>query len=197
MKIPDSSLTLEKHRGFSASGIMEILDLAKEMCAKTLQEELKQTKIPRASTHGEILYKEYKKRGIKGEVIDGFPVVRTTTLPMLKHYMKKGNVENDVAVQVLLYSMRGLGDTNIVSRGEMSALDWMQKTATGILALGGVFTEVGRMEIREMNQRCIEKNISPGGSADMLALTIFLWELENEKVWNLKMVKSNSIAVPA
>ena len=59
----------------------------------------------------------------------------------------------------------------------------------GILSLGGIFTGAGREEIRMMNRQCIERNLSPGGAADMLALTIFLWELESGKCWDLEAVK--------
>nr|WP_296032192.1 triphosphoribosyl-dephospho-CoA synthase [uncultured Dorea sp.] len=33
----------------------------------------------------------------------------------------------------------------------------------------------------QMNQECIRKNISSGGAADQLALTLFLWQAVNEK----------------
>lgn len=166
--------------------VNKILELGRRMCAGTLKKELGQIELETAKTHGEQLYKDYAQRGIRGEVIDGFPVIRMAAYPMLKHFMKKGENPNQAALQTLLYAMACLGDTNVVSRGGIEGLGWLRENAAGILSLGGVFTEAGREEIQMMNQRCIERNISPGGSADMLALTIFLWELENQKTWNLK-----------
>ena len=46
------------------------------------------------------------------------------------------------------------------------------------LKRGGAFTASGMKQLVEMNQECIWRNISPGGSADILAAAIFLWKLE-------------------
>ena len=114
---------------------------------------------------------------------------------MLKHFMKKEEQPNQAAIQTLFYAMVGLGDTNVLSRGGAEGLNWIRENATGILSLGGAFTKAGREEIQMMNRQCIEKNLSPGGAADMLALTIFLWELENDKAWNLEAMKISSKGV--
>lgn len=172
-----------------------ILETGQEMCQKALERELLKIRDEQAKTHGELLYKEYAERGIRGEVIDGFPVIRTTTYPMLKHFMKKEEQPNHAAIQTLFYAMVGLGDTNVLSRGGAEGLNWIRENATGILSLGGAFTKAGREGIQMMNRQCIEKNLSPGGAADMLALTIFLWELENDKAWNLEAMKISSKGV--
>ena len=46
------------------------------------------------------------------------------------------------------------------------------------LKRGGAFTASGMEQLVQMNQECIWRNISPGGSADILAAAIFLWKLE-------------------
>ena len=51
--------------------------------------------------------------------------------------------------------------------------------AARILALGGGASPEGLAALRELNERFIALNISPGGCADLLAVTILLWELEH------------------
>ena len=187
-----AGLFYQKNGYYEVAGILK---MGQKMCRGVLERELLQIRDEQARTHGEQLYKEYAERGIRGEVIDGFPVIRTTTYPMLKHFMKKEEHPNLAALQTLFYAMACLGDTNVLSRGGMEGLTWIRENAAGILTLGGVFTEAGREEIQMMNRRCIEKNLSPGGAADMLALTIFLWELENGRTWNLEAMKMSSKGV--
>ena len=40
------------------------------------------------------------------------------------------------------------------------------------------FCAEGLQKVRELNQICIRKNMSPGGAADLLAATIFLCRME-------------------
>ena len=55
---------------------------------------------------------------------------------------------------------------------------WLQTEAKAILKAGGAFSENGLQKVRELNQICIRKNMSPGGAADLLAATIFLCRME-------------------
>lgn len=47
------------------------------------------------------------------------------------------------------------------------------------MELGGYLSEEGRSFIKEMDEDFIEKNISPGGAADLLAVTLMLYLIEN------------------
>lgn len=53
-----------------------------------------------------------------------------------------------------------------------------QGTASKILQEGGAFSAQGYQMIQRMNEACVEKNLSPGGAADMLAAALFLYEME-------------------
>ena len=55
---------------------------------------------------------------------------------------------------------------------------WLQTEARAILKTGGAFCAEGLQKVRELNQICIRKNMSPGGAADLLAATIFLCRME-------------------
>jgi triphosphoribosyl-dephospho-CoA synthetase len=43
---------------------------------------------------------------------------------------------------------------------------------------GGMYTDLGRESIEGLDQKYIQSNISPGGSADLLAVTYFLYAIE-------------------
>jgi len=50
----------------------------------------------------------------------------------------------------------------------------MQQSAASILAMGGVGSAKGYRALQRLNAEAITKGLSPGGSADMLAMSIFI-----------------------
>lgn len=121
------------------------------------------------TTHGERMFKEYGILGIRGEVEHGFPLITDYALPYLKNHSEHPIKER--LLGTLLVLMVHNDDSNILKRGGIDALDFAKHEASRILALSPVCFE---SEITLLNQQFIEKNLSPGGSADLLALTIFL-----------------------
>lgn len=65
-------------------------------------------------------------------------------------------------------------DTTIIHRHNPEILEEVKEKAKSIIKLGGMNTAKGRMQINNMSKEFIERNISPGGSADLLAITVFL-----------------------
>lgn len=70
--------------------------------------------------------------------------------------------------------MTSVEDTNVLTRSDLQTLKWMQQQADSML-------QKGRLEhhlLQELDARMIERNISPGGCADLLALCLFVhfWE---------------------
>ena len=165
--------------------VNDILDTAKQMTGRVLTEELKTLEEQRVpQTNGERLLSESGERGIRGEVLDGFPVVRDVAYPELSEAMKQKEMDpaicqSQVNLQVLLSIMKNLRDTNILNRGQESGLVWVQQEAECILRLGGAFSDAGMDRIIHMNQECIRRNLSSGGAADQLALTLLLWQIEH------------------
>jgi len=47
--------------------------------------------------------------------------------------------------------------------------------------VGGVGTQIGRQQLRLLERRLLGLNVSPGGSADLLAATIFLDAVERKQ----------------
>ncbi len=65
-------------------------------------------------------------------------------------------------------------DTNIMHRHSPEILFEVQAKAKEIMDSGGMRTRKGREMTGALNQELIERNISPGGSADLLGITVFL-----------------------
>lgn len=123
-------------------------------------------------TTGQKLYKEYGIRGARGEAEDGFPTVFETGLPMLHRCLNQGMSLNEAGVQTLLAILSATIDTNMIARSDYETALAMKKKIMELRNPDG-FWEPSTIEA--LNQEFIEKNLSPGGSADLLSLTYFLY----------------------
>ena len=59
-------------------------------------------------------------------------------------------------------------DTNVLHRAGEEGLLWLQSRAKDLL------THFPISALEQLDRECIEKNISPGGCADLLAIALFL-----------------------
>lgn len=135
--------------------------------------ELTHLKKTDSLTYGEKLYQRYGIKGIRGEVENGFPTVQNHSLPVLKKLKSLNNISmNDMYVQTLLHLMAVNEDTNIVARHDLETLEFVRSYAAQILDAGGMLAQEGVKMVNEMDREFIRRNISPGGSADLLAVTI-------------------------
>lgn len=157
-----------------------LLPLIKEMAAGLVARELKNLDHA-AMTAGEKLYYKYGITGIRGEVENGFPSVVNYGLPALEDAFDKGATINDALVHALISLMTVVEDSNVIWRTDYDTLLEVQRIAKDILNLGSVFTEKGRMAIAETERYFLQRRISPGGSADLLSVTITLYLLEHKE----------------
>ena len=160
-----------------------LLPLIKEMAAGLVARELKNLDHA-AMTAGEKLYYKYGITGIRGEVENGFPSVVNYGLPALEDAFDKGATINDALVHALISLMTVVEDSNVIWRTDYDTLLEVQRIAKNILSLGSVFTEKGRMAIAETERCFLQRRISPGGSADLLSVTITLYLLEHKEFPN-------------
>jgi len=168
---------------FDATPFLSLQGIIKEMAAGLVERELSSrliefTKIDDfALTNGERLFLQYKVEGIRGEVQSGLPIVFDFSLGFYK--ANQGLNQNHRLVQTLLAIMQFCEDTNILHRHSLETLKEVQETAKQILSIGGVATVQGLKAIEAMNEDFSNRKISPGGSADLLGVTVFLQLLEN------------------
>ena len=160
-----------------------LLPMIKEMAAGLVAKELKNLDHA-AMTAGEKLYYKYGITGIRGEVENGFPSVVNYGLPALEDAFDKGATINDALVHALISLMTIVEDSNVIWRTDYDTLLEVQRIAKNILSLGSVFTEKGRMAIAETERYFLQRRISPGGSADLLSVTITLYLLEHKEFPN-------------
>jgi holo-ACP synthase/triphosphoribosyl-dephospho-CoA synthase len=125
------------------------------------------------ASHGEAVYASSGIKGVRGEVSLGFPSVTKCALPLLNRMLKEGHSINDAGVAVLLNLMTIVEDTNIIHRGGIEAFRTIQEDLNIFLA-GDPDMEAIRNKAADMDRDFISKNLSPGGCADLLGITLFL-----------------------
>ncbi len=142
--------------------------------------EITDPNINQNTTYGEKLYNKYKTTCIRGEVESGFTTVIEHSLPILKELIEANKYHiNDICVQVLLHLIENTVDCNVLGRHNKTKLKYVQSYAKKILNNGGYLSVIGRKDIIDMDRDFIEKNISPGGAADLLAITLMFYFLQN------------------
>jgi triphosphoribosyl-dephospho-CoA synthase len=136
---------------------------------------------PELLTHGDIVRARYGAAGARGEAINDFPHVIKVGLPALRLKRAAGSSEQLCRLHVLLSIMSCLNDTCVLYRGGVEALHAVKSGAQAVLMAGGPGSTQGQKEIRKLERDLITRNVSPGGSADLLAATIFLDALERRQ----------------
>jgi triphosphoribosyl-dephospho-CoA synthase len=132
-------------------------------------------------SHGQIVAQKFGVPGARGEAIKGFPHIIEVGLPMLRAGRSAGAPEAIARLDALLAIMARLDDTCLLYRGGKPALSAAQQGAAAVIAAGGAGTSLGREQLFALDQRLIELAVSPGGSADLLAGTLFLDAVERQQ----------------
>ena len=150
-----------------AFNVHETLQLSKEICAALLDDF---KSITEPHSYGERLYIQYGIKGIRGEAAEGYPSVENVALPALRNYLKQGLSLNDAGAWTLLELLVVTEDSNILARSDIETLRMVQKQAQDLLNA----PERSMDLLNDLDRRFIQQNLSPGGCADLLALTYFL-----------------------
>jgi triphosphoribosyl-dephospho-CoA synthase len=74
--------------------------------------------------------------------------------------------------------MSCLDDTCLLYRGGEEALVAAKAGAAAVESAGGSGTTLGRQQLQRLDRRLLELEVSPGGSGDLLAATLFLDAVE-------------------
>ncbi len=127
-------------------------------------------------TAGERLFIEHGIKGIRGEVASGFPSVINYSLPTYENAISNGLAPNDAGVLSLLKLISTIDDTNIYHRGGADGSCYAKEYASRLFD-----RELDLTAVEEMDDEFIKRNLSPGGAADLLAITYFLYKIKNFK----------------
>ncbi len=155
-----------------------ILDECAAMTNGLIEKDFAGITMDNATTVGQKLYINYGITGIRGQVAAGFPAVRLAGLPVLRRGLSNGLSFNDAGCACLLRLMTSATDTNLIARSNMAVYEKTIAHIKGLLQDNPYPTQD---TLLELDQAFIEKNLSPGGSADLLAICYFLFFLEQEK----------------
>lgn len=120
---------------------------------------------PSGETHGGQAALRYGAAGARGEALSGFPHARRAWAGL-----REGG-----PFRALLTLLAEVEDTNLLHRGGEAGLRFVQGAARDILA-GPPEQYLPRLE--RLDDACIARNLSPGGSADLLALALLLQRTE-------------------
>lgn len=161
-------------RLWTAEGFSKDLDAALALCgemsAQAVQEDFEAIRREGAHTTGQRLYLEHGLEGIRGELSRGLPAVAQIGLPTLRRHLEAGDSLEQAGVQVLLALMAQVVDTNLIARGGLEGQQWAMEQAKN-LTQGRAATQ---QEAEKLDRALIARNLSPGGCADLLAITYFL-----------------------
>ncbi|NMP27874.1 triphosphoribosyl-dephospho-CoA synthase CitG [Rahnella sp. SAP-1] len=151
----------------AAVGRRALCDEVAAMCARLVERELQDCREP--STVGERLFVRYGLTGARGEAASGFRTVYDYALPAWEQLTAAGVAPRRRLLHCLLVLMAHNPDTNVVSRGGIAGLQFVQTQARQLLA--GEWRDA---DLVQLDNACIARNLSPGGSADLLAITCVL-----------------------
>jgi triphosphoribosyl-dephospho-CoA synthase len=132
-------------------------------------------------SHGQLVAEKFGVAGARGEAVNGFPHIIEIGLPMLRARRKASAPESIARLDALLSIVARLDDTCLLYRGGRPALQATQEGAVAVIAAGGAGSDSGRKHLYALDTRLIELGVSPGGSADLLAGTLFLDAIERQQ----------------
>ena len=122
-------------------------------------------------TNGAAVLRDYGALGATGHAASGFPDA-VYTAGRLGHYIKEEKMTaREAGALALCDCMARLEDTNLLHRGGSEGLEYTKERAASICALSA---SERTQALEELDKDMIDRNLSPGGSADMLAIAFLL-----------------------
>ncbi|MDT8336763.1 MAG: triphosphoribosyl-dephospho-CoA synthase [Candidatus Izemoplasmatales bacterium] len=118
------------------------------------------------SSYGDIFYRKYQLSGIKGEALAGFIHVQEG-LEILKDFSWNSRINT------LVYYIINIEDTSFLKRA---------KSLEYYYSVKDMFTKLNTDnidEIKSLNDYCIKNQLTFGGSADLLVLTVFTKKIKD------------------
>ena len=125
-------------------------------------------------TEGERLFVQHGITGVRGQAKAGFPAVQEVGLPVFRDGLKRGLSVNDAGCATLLHLIAATDDTNLIRRSDRDTQLAIRQEVADLL---GSDPYPALSKIESMDDDFIRRNLSPGGSADLLAMTYLFYSL--------------------
>ncbi|MER8550781.1 triphosphoribosyl-dephospho-CoA synthase MdcB [Mesorhizobium sp. M0976] len=131
------------------------------------------------NSHGSGALRRFGAGGARAEAAAGFPHARTIGLPALLAGRVLTGDEGTARVHAFFALLAAMEDTNLLHRGGTEGLRDARRAACDFLFAGGVGRTDWLAHAMAVHRAFVARRLSPGGSADLLAVTIFLDHVEN------------------
>jgi triphosphoribosyl-dephospho-CoA synthase len=133
-------------------------------------------------SHGAEVRTRYGAPGAREEAAAGFPTIVLHTLPAFRATRTRGGNRGEAALDGFYAGMAILEDNNLLYRAGPDGLAEAQEMADAFLRAGGIRASGGFARAETLHRHFTARRLSPGGSADLLAATLFLTAFE-EAAW--------------
>ena len=148
-------------------------DALRHGCGELAALLLADVSLTEVNSHGSQVFLQTGTGGVRKEALSGFGTAFSVGFPALRKALREGCSLNQAMVETLLRLMTVTEDSNAVYRGGTLGLRYLQREA-GRLLSANLRTKKGLELVRNFDRTCVEKNLSPGGSADLLAFSVML-----------------------
>lgn len=128
-------------------------------------------------SHGAVVQRRYGSGGARAEAAAGFPSAIRIGLPAYRAALAQTQCTQLAAVQCFFTLMAELEDTNLLWRGGRHGLAFAREAATTFLDRGGVYVQDWQSQAQTLHTQFVARRLSPGGSADLLGIVLFLESL--------------------
>ena len=129
-------------------------------------------------SHGTNALLKFGAGGARAQAAAGFPHAVEVGLPALRLGQRLAPDPEAARVHGFFAIMASTEDTNLLHRGGAVGLRYAQDAATRFLEQGGVGQAEWRERAAAVHRAFVARHLSPGGCADLLAITLFLDALE-------------------
>jgi triphosphoribosyl-dephospho-CoA synthase len=132
-----------------------------------------------APSHGQLMAALHGVTGARGEALLGFPSVFEFALPALRDALDRGAEPHHALLHSFFVLLVETTDTNVLFRGGVEGLQFIQTQAGKFLERGSVFEAGWQQRAESLHRECSTRNLSPGGCADLLAAARFVHQLQS------------------
>ncbi len=166
-----------KNKSFSYDSFV---DQIKELNGSLVEKELGKKLHPKGKTHGEVCFEKFgeKGKGIRGEMEAGLPCVFKHAMPALNSCFDNLKLESNSSIRfgltkALLSLIAHNNDSNILYRRGERILEELKDLSQQAFDVYG--TNLFNDKYLILMNFCRQNRISPGGSADLLAVSYFIY----------------------
>lgn len=137
--------------------------------------------IPQAATlppdsDGIRMCQQFHQGGVRQEAARGFPTLYEIGLPTLRSSAHRGM--EAACVQTFFALLERCEDTTLLKRGGAEGLQFARRHAANFLQAGGVENPHWLETAKEIHRAFVERKLTAGGVADLLAATLFVEDIE-------------------